>query len=701
VIQLLFAPNITKNGIKANTEKSKPAQKEKSKDRKKKGKKAEPVAIESESSDSSAEDTPSETEEDTEEETKAQSAKKKSKQKGNDKKKTEAKATNKRIKASAKQETKQQADDKKASKERQKKKSRKKDDKSSPEPESESLSETEPGSEVEVLTPKKTKSKKKKEEKPKGTVRFPPTYSPPDMRKPNLLLPPRTSVMQVEHAVEVPEDPRPNAFYDNDSGTMRVYHGPTYGNPYGMLYPKRVYSYQHLPVGVPHPTQNPWYNGFPTVNGQPVPPHVHDLHGPPQGTPRVPSQEVTADEKNPWFQGWGTVGPVPIPSNVPPAPDFGSSMDKEHRERRQRQSLSPKLSRELPEDRDAGWNTNVIPIPSVEITAPDGWPAKMSDHSHVSQNLNRSPGSKAGSLSGRLLDAQGAPGSKGSLDTKEAPVTEKSPDKKNSSSKNNSRHAKTLPDQQAAKKKKDTTADIFSVLGKALQAAAKRDVADLRAREERWSNRSGSSKEASPQPTTELDQSVNNTHTKSKDNNNGGGDLTFDNIAPADHGWDDGNVNEVNTNDNNGWDDAACIDVANTTGNDGWNIDGANTVDNNNEQGSNNDNLGTANRSMSPFPKGSNPMPGTWASRVPSASSSKSNKLPSNYSGGNVGGHASPMPSVASNGSRKRKTVKAEPEAYEWGDQTLAQTSGGYWDSAAGQADLPEGGNGGNGSSWW
>ncbi|KAL2111405.1 hypothetical protein VUR80DRAFT_10128 [Thermomyces stellatus] len=84
----------------------------------------------------------------------------------------------------------------------------------------------------------------------------------PHPRRPNLVRPIRAEVMQVEHTVEGPEDPRPNAFVDEHNNIVRVYHGPAYGNPFGRLYPRRDPSLQPLPVGVPHPLDNPYYYGF-------------------------------------------------------------------------------------------------------------------------------------------------------------------------------------------------------------------------------------------------------------------------------------------------------------------------------------------------------------------------------------------------------------------------------------------------------
>lgn len=130
--------------------------------------------------------------------------------------------------------------------------------------------------------------KKKKDKKAKSYVQLPP-------RRPDLLLPVNAQVLQVEHSIEGAEDPRPNAFYDAEHGVMRVYHGGAYGNPYGALYPKRWG--QSMPLGTPHPSQNPWAYGF-APSHAPVPP------------PNFPPAQRPATGPgpgNPWYQGQGVV----------------------------------------------------------------------------------------------------------------------------------------------------------------------------------------------------------------------------------------------------------------------------------------------------------------------------------------------------------------------------------------------------------
>ncbi|KAK2604882.1 hypothetical protein N8I77_007775 [Diaporthe amygdali] len=61
-----------------------------------------------------------------------------------------------------------------------------------------------------------------------------PTY--PKFMEPNLIMPIKSKVVQCEHAIEGPNDPRPNAFIDSGKGIVRVYHGPVWGNHTGELY---------------------------------------------------------------------------------------------------------------------------------------------------------------------------------------------------------------------------------------------------------------------------------------------------------------------------------------------------------------------------------------------------------------------------------------------------------------------------------
>ncbi|KAH8909546.1 hypothetical protein BR93DRAFT_398719 [Coniochaeta sp. PMI_546] len=176
-------------------------------------------------------------------------------------------------------------------------------------------------------SPNKSNSKK---------ARVPKAYPPPEIRNPNLIVPSRAEVLHIEHAVETPEDPRPNAFVDNEHGICRIYHGPAYGNPYGSLYPRRGLSgpppFQPLPAGVPHPTQNPYYNSFDpnqmARHGQPPPPSFQPWTGyvppppPAAGYPPGPPPEITYPMHMPWYNYQvppeGHKGHKKVPSPVMP-----------------------------------------------------------------------------------------------------------------------------------------------------------------------------------------------------------------------------------------------------------------------------------------------------------------------------------------------------------------------------------------------
>lgn len=654
-----------KQQTKKTKAKSKKAEKDKPKNtepkRKRSSKKDKQMEVETtedetEPSESNSEDAPSGSGEDSEEEEEVQV-------------KSSKKSGMKDKRCDGKKGAKEKAENKKKDKRkaRQKKKSK---DKIASVSESGSGSDSDIESEAEVEIPKKTKIKKTKK-----TVRFSPANPVQNMRHPGLLLPPRTSVMHVEHAVETPQDPRPNAFYDNESGTTRVYHGPAYGNPSGMLYPHRAYDYRDLPVGVPRPTQNPWYNGFPPTNEQ-------------YAAPRPPPQEAAADESNPWFRGWGTVGPPPNTGNTPLPPNFIAGRPNDNRKQYgQHESPSPPRSHGS-RDRDVGWDSNVVPIPSIEVTAPNGPPAKGYDD-------------------WKARSAQGAPSS---------PL---SPDE----------------DKKKKKKRKDTTAmnmdslnavlnSNLSGIGKALQEAAARDAVDLRVREERWSNRSGSSKEPSPQPSSGWNDNANKSPTKNSDNGLGtkaNNDWdTLNANTGGDSAWDGTKAN--NNNDTSGW--------GNNEGDDGWNTtkdSGWDTANNNGDwdAGSNNwdwDNTNAATKNdngkdestnskatsdenngnrwasapppSSPVPKNATAIPGTWSSPVQSSSGRPGRSTRADDGGG--GRNGSP---VNKNKSKGKGKDKGKGKAGDWGDATLAQSSGGYWNTDEGKADIAKGT--GNTESWW
>ena len=92
---------------------------------------------------------------------------------------------------------------------------------------------------------------------------YPEAFPGPHPRRPHYIEPVRAEVVQTERVMETPQDPPPNAYYDAEHNIIRVYHGPVWGgNPNQSLYPRRDSSMRPLPIGMPHPTQNPYYYGF-------------------------------------------------------------------------------------------------------------------------------------------------------------------------------------------------------------------------------------------------------------------------------------------------------------------------------------------------------------------------------------------------------------------------------------------------------
>ncbi|OAA44797.1 hypothetical protein NOR_03551 [Metarhizium rileyi] len=121
--------------------------------------------------------------------------------------------------------------------------------------------EPKPDKSQKEATEKKPSPKEKLPERRREN-NYPAPYPGPHPRRPNLIAPMRAEVVHTERVVETPEDPIPNAYYDAENNIIRIYHGPVYGHHHQSLYPKRDPSLRPLPIGMPHPTQNPYYHGF-------------------------------------------------------------------------------------------------------------------------------------------------------------------------------------------------------------------------------------------------------------------------------------------------------------------------------------------------------------------------------------------------------------------------------------------------------
>jgi len=233
-----------------------------------------------------------------------------------------------------------------------------------------------------------TSKKAKKPKKPRrgqststDVVSFAPLKS--ELHQPNLVLPPRSTVLQVEHAVETASDPRPNAFMDNSNGILRVYHGPMYGNAWGALYSSRAWPNQPLPHEIPHNMNNQYYPGFNGGYGPPGLPANGSMPPWPMGAPAVP---YGPPGMYPGFTGppgpprggpplgWGpvdlTFSPKPPAESPKHAPKTGSDKNKG-------------------KDKEKCWDTNVGPTPP-------GKNGSGKTNSHRSDGSKKSSRSKHG-----------------------------------------------------------------------------------------------------------------------------------------------------------------------------------------------------------------------------------------------------------------------------------------------------------------
>lgn len=149
-----------------------------------------------------------------------------------------------------------------------------------------------------------------------------PTY--PKSMEPNLIMPIKSNVVQCEHTIEGPNDPRPNAFIDSGKGIVRIYHGPVWGNHTGELYgavnPSKLSPLP--PSAMPHPGYPPIWPG-PQHYDQFPPYHPHPLYppfppggpsprprpgGPPPGTPIGQNATAGQPPNGPAANGLGLSG---------------------------------------------------------------------------------------------------------------------------------------------------------------------------------------------------------------------------------------------------------------------------------------------------------------------------------------------------------------------------------------------------------
>lgn len=428
-------------------------------------------------------------------------------------------------------------------------------------------------------------------------------YPPyPNMRAPDPNLHPQAHVVRVEHAVESPYDPRPNAFYDNGNGVMRVYHGPFYGNPHSTLYPRHVYKDDsNSPIKTPHPLNNPWYNGYVyDDHGRPMPSHHDPTRKPGKAGHQQGGGPPPAGGPSDWFQGWGTVTAdddkgnnntsaqknkkksPPVPQ-MPPVPEY--TVNANVFKRALENTLSPPMR-----------SNNLFPsIESPEHARSDG-SRGVSD---------KSKGTGASSRAARQADWTDL------WNTDINPPRDPSPPPRISSSNHHHRSStKNKHDDSGRSKseRKARFADSSDHVFRDIDEIIKRDQERLKASEERWANLSRSSKERSSdksgsagreskEPSPEKDNwggdSWGNTNNKTttddwgtttNTNVNTGGDTwgaddwgNSGNTAGVDTTWGDG-ANDSGDNGHNAISQAADWD---------WGNDNTNNEETNNAQAKN------------------------------------------------------------------------------------------------------------------
>ncbi|KAI0128556.1 hypothetical protein BJ170DRAFT_333930 [Xylariales sp. AK1849] len=521
---------------------------------------------------------------------------------------------------------------------------------------------------------RKTKAEKKAEKAKESTPpkqkekrsKLPPFHQPPEIRRPELLLPIHAQVLQVEHAVEGMEDPRPNAFYDVEHGIMRVYHGPSYGNPNGALYPRRVYNNQTLPIGTPHPAHNPWYNGFPR-GVQPSAPPVQWAAGQPHGAP----------VNNPWFSGQGTVT-VPGPADPskpdrisdPKNPFYGAEIPPMPRSTTGNPfDASPSLrASKHKKDRENGFPSNVVPFTPLDAGSPAN-----------------SGGSRAKADSNALWGIQSAQGS-----AKNSSVKEKEKEK--------TKHPFNKPYTQ------EDSNSLDAFLDQQRQKIASKNLSKQGSQknDDGWGNQKDNSNNAGGGWGDGNTAGGNDAWGVNDDpNNNDGGEWGGnDNSNNAGGGW-GGNLPARDDNQNNGTGDGWGHDDHNQ--NDNANTWGENTRDQNNKDNSRNNNWGapvrnddtrSQNSNRSKDPRNSN-VPGAWP-QTPAPRNGgnvfggdESNRAGSNRAAGN--GSPSTAGNVATHGDDWGDTSKGNGRDNSWGDgggggnswqdPSAAQETGGYWDN--------------------
>ncbi|KAE8447930.1 hypothetical protein EG329_010002 [Mollisiaceae sp. DMI_Dod_QoI] len=122
------------------------------------------------------------------------------------------------------------------------------------------------------------------------------------------LQPSRATVMLREDVIECQSDPRPNAFVDMNTGVVRVYHGPVYGNPYASIVPTQQMSVGSFPTQAippffagPQATQAMNMNRM--YGGPPLMPGTEQRWGPPPHNSPAQSNNNLRGQSQNGFQG--------------------------------------------------------------------------------------------------------------------------------------------------------------------------------------------------------------------------------------------------------------------------------------------------------------------------------------------------------------------------------------------------------------
>lgn len=136
------------------------------------------------------------------------------------------------------------------------------------------------------------------------------------MASPRSIMPSKAMVVLREDVIECPSDPRPNAFFDNRTGILRVYHGSVYGNPFATLMPNPA---SHMPIGSFAPSAGQFSAAAPSEprrrSAKRSPATDHHISNNSWGNDQNPQQTVPGSwpadnndghqSSSGWTSGWG------------------------------------------------------------------------------------------------------------------------------------------------------------------------------------------------------------------------------------------------------------------------------------------------------------------------------------------------------------------------------------------------------------